>query len=168
MIVGFLGVVLVLDPFSLSAESFGFGAFACLAAAASYAASYVYIERYLAASNRFTSVTMAGAQLAASTVWLALAVPVAGLQPVSWRADAVWALLVLGVLGTGAAYLLNYRLIADLGSAKASTVIYLLPLVAVALGWLVLREPVGSLAGAGAALIVAGIYLVRQREHVSK
>jgi hypothetical protein len=48
--------------------------------------------------------------------------------------------IILGVLGTGIADVLNYRLIEDEGATAASTVTYLLPIVAVALGVVVLGE----------------------------
>ena len=50
-------------------------------------------------------------------------------------------ILMLGVLGTGVAYVLNYRIIADLGATKASLVTYIIPVVAVVVGILVLDEP---------------------------
>jgi hypothetical protein len=57
---------------------------------------------------------------------------------------------------------LNYRLIADEGPTVASVTTYLLPVVAVALGYAVLREPVG-LSVVGMLTILAGVYLVQRR-----
>ena len=41
------------------------------------------------------------------------------------------AIVLLGVVGTGFAYILNYRVIADLGATRASLVTYVIPVVAV-------------------------------------
>ena len=71
---------------------------------------------------------------------------------------------VLGLLGTGLAYVLNYQIIASDGATVASTVTYLLPVVAIILGVAVLGEPVSALALAGIALILAGVALTRKSD----
>jgi len=71
--------------------------------------------------------------------------------------------LALGVLGTGIAYVLNYRLIEDDGATAASTVNYLLPIVAVALGIVVLSEPAAWNLFVGAVIILAGVALSEGR-----
>ena len=68
---------------------------------------------------------------------------------------------ILGLIGTGAAYVLNYQIIASVGATVASTVPYLLPLVAIILGCLALSECVTLLGLAGIALILAGVALTR-------
>ena len=67
---------------------------------------------------------------------------------------------LLGVVGTGVAYVLNYRIIAELGATRASLVTYIIPVVAVAVGIVVLDEPFGWRIVAGGVLIIAGIFLV--------
>ena len=57
-------------------------------------------------------------------------------------AESVAAIAVLGVVGTGFAYVLNYQIITSEGATVASTVTYLLPVVAIVLGVLVLDETV--------------------------
>jgi EamA-like transporter family len=66
-------------------------------------------------------------------------------------------------LGTGLAYLLNYRLIQDEGATTASTVTYLLPIVAVILGAIVLSEPITWNLFAGTAIVLAGVAASDQR-----
>src|SRR6266540_2734024 len=58
-------------------------------------------------------------------------------------------------LSTGAAYVLNYRLIADEGATVASTVTYLIPIVALLLGAIVLGEPLTWNLFIGAAIVLA-------------
>ncbi len=85
-----------------------------------------------------------------------------GGQAITWRVDAVASVVVLGVLGTGAAYVLNYRLIADVGPTAASVVTYLLPVVAVALGAVFLAEtPTAAMVG-GTVLVLAGVLLTQR------
>ena len=77
--------------------------------------------------------------------------------------DAIAALLVLGVIGTGVAYVINYRIISDDGPVLASTVTYLLPVVAIILGALVLAEPITVQLAAGVAIVLAGVALTRRK-----
>jgi drug/metabolite transporter (DMT)-like permease len=91
-----------------------------------------------------------------------LATPFGGLTAPTWRADAAAALILLGVIGTGVAYVINYRIITDDGPVLASTVTYLLPVVAVILGALILAEPITVQLGAGVAIVLAGVALTRR------
>ena len=66
---------------------------------------------------------------------------------------------MLGVVGTAAAYLLYFALIAGAGAAYTSLVTYLVPPVALAYGALFLNERVGAAALAGLVLIFGGVAL---------
>ena len=72
-------------------------------------------------------------------------------------------MLWLGVFGSGVAYLIFFGLLARRGAGGTSVVAYLLPVFGVALGALVLSEPVDAPLLAGLALIVAGIALVNSK-----
>ncbi len=108
------------------------------------------------------SIMLSASQLAAGAGWMLLAMPFGGLVAPHWRWDAVAPLVVLGVLGTGVAYVLNYRLIADEGPTVASTTTYLLPVVAVVLGALVVNEPVTVSMVAGMLIVLGGVFLVQR------
>jgi drug/metabolite transporter (DMT)-like permease len=85
---------------------------------------------------------------------------------VSLTPTRVASILLLGVLGTGVAYVLNYRIIADIGATKASLVTYIIPVVAVVVGILVLDEPFEARLLVGGALTVAGIAAVNHKPRV--
>src|ERR671917_936449 len=88
------------------------GLLACLGASASYGLSYVYMGRYL--TNRgLPPLVLSTGQLIAASGLLLLAAPFGGFTAPTWRADAIAALLALGVIGTGVAYVINYRIISD-------------------------------------------------------
>ncbi len=59
--------------------------------------------------------------------------------------------------------MLNYQIITSEGATVASTVTYLLPVVAIVLGVLVLSESITVTALAGIALVLAGVALTRRR-----
>jgi hypothetical protein len=97
------------------------------------------------AGRGLSPLVLSAAQLTAATRLLLLVTPVTGLQPVQLTPAVLAAISILGALGTGAAYVLNYRLIADEGPTATSTVTYLLPVVAVALGIVFLGEPAAAI-----------------------
>jgi drug/metabolite transporter (DMT)-like permease len=68
--------------------------------------------------------------------------------------------LALALLASGVAFLLYFRLIADVGATRALTVTYLIPLFGVLWGWIFLGETLPAAALAGGALILAGTALV--------
>lgn len=157
---GFGGAALLLSPWE-GGGSLG-GSLACLAAAASYGLSYVYIGRRLVGRG-IPPLVLSAAQLVAATALLLPALAVAGRQTPHLDGGVLGALLLLGLGGTGLAYVLNYRLVADEGPTAASTVTYLIPVVAVALGVGALGEPLTWQLGAGTVAVLAGVALSQRR-----
>jgi drug/metabolite transporter (DMT)-like permease len=163
LLVGFVGAVVALAPWRTGAlTDLGAGQLACLLAAASYGVSYVYMRRFITGRG-FPALALAASQLTAATVLLAVTAPVTARQPVTLTAAVAASVLALGLLGTGAAYVINYRLIADEGATAASTVTYLLPIVALTLGTLVLKEGLSWTLFAGTALVLLGIAISEGR-----
>lgn len=103
------------------------------------------------------------AQLLVATAALAVVVVPLGEAPTSIPAPTLLAMLGLGVLGTGFAYVLLYRVVSLAGATTASTVTYLIPLVSTALGVAVLGEALTWNEPVGAALVLAGAWLTRPR-----
>jgi uncharacterized membrane protein len=108
-------------------------------------------------------VVLSACQLAAASVMLAITLAVTGVRTPHVMAVNVAAIAVLGVIGTGFAYVLNYQIITSEGATIASTVTYLLPVVAIVLGVLVLDESITVAVLAGIALVLAGVALTRRR-----
>ena len=162
LVIGFGGAVLIFAPWRAVSGLASIGAVACLAAAACYAVSYVYMDKFLARRG-IGPVVLSACQLGAASVWLAIALGVDGAPAPRLDATMVASVLILGLIGTGAAYVLNYQIIASVGATVASTVTYLLPVVAIILGFLVLGERITLAALAGIALILAGVALSRNR-----
>lgn len=157
---GLVGCLIILEPWAVDHTSMG-GAIACLGAAISYALSYIYMDRFLARRG-IPPLVLAASQLVMAAGWAVLLTPVAGRQSVHLTAAVFGAVATLGVLGTGVAYILNYRIITDEGPTAASAVTYLLPVVAVMLGILVLDEPAKAGLVFGAALVLLGVTLVHK------
>ena len=77
-------------------------------------------------------------------------------------AHAWLALIALGVLCTGIAYALYFRLLARLGPAKAMAVTFLIPAFAILWGILFLGESVSLVMAGGCAVILLGTALATQ------
>jgi drug/metabolite transporter (DMT)-like permease len=77
-----------------------------------------------------------------------------------WTGSSVFAVVWLGLLGSGLAYLCFFWLLARWGSTRTSMVAYLLPVVGIVLGFVVLNETIDGRVLLGTALIVGGVGLV--------
>ena len=159
---GFAGAVLIFTPWHTAGGLFSAGALQCLAASVSYAVSYIYMDRFRARRG-ISPVVLSACQLAAAAVMLAIALGVSGVQAPHVTAQSVAAIAVLGIIGTGFAYVLNYQIITSEGATVASTVTYLLPVVAIVLGVVVLGETITVTVLAGIALVLGGVALTRRR-----
>ncbi|RSS41570.1 DMT family transporter [Streptomyces sp. WAC08241] len=158
LVLGFAGVLLIFAPWSADSGLLGGGALALLGASASYAVAFAYMARRL--TGRGTApLTLSAAQLLTAAVLSAPAPAVGGPATVTWA--GALAVGVLGVLATGVTFHLNYRMIAEEGPTSAATVGYLLPVVSVALGALVLDEPLTVRVVTGMAVVLVGVGLTR-------
>ena len=133
----------------------GWAVLACLLACLCYGISASYTKRYL--SGLPPLVTAAGSQVGAT---LGLALPALWLWPARMPGTTAWlALLVVGVLSTGLAYILFFRLIEQAGPQRALSVTFLVPVFAVLYGVLFLGEVVTPWMLLCAAVIVCGTAL---------
>jgi drug/metabolite transporter (DMT)-like permease len=74
-------------------------------------------------------------------------------------AEVVVAVVLLGVVCTAVAFLIFFKLIAEIGAARATVITYVNPAVAVLLGVLVLDEPFTMAIAIGSLLVLAGSVL---------
>lgn len=161
LLVGFLGVVVVLGPWRDSSGSLA-GQLACLGAALSYAVGFVYVRRYLSPRG-LAPLALATAQLASAVVLQAMVTPFLAWQAPHVTGRVTLSIVVLGVLGTGLAYVLYFRLIADVGATNASAVNYVVPVVAVLVGVMLLGEPVTWNLLLGGLVVVVGMGYAENR-----
>src|SRR5262249_34277947 len=152
---GFIGVVVVLSPWRAGGGSLG-GQLAVLGAAASYAAQTVYIRRVLA-SRKIQPLALAASQLIVAMVLQALITPLHGWPSPAFTWPVIASIVLLGVVGTGAGYIIYFRLINDVGATTASTVNYLVPVTAVLIGALTLHEPIAPEMVLGAIIVLFGL-----------
>jgi drug/metabolite transporter (DMT)-like permease len=160
LVIGFAGVFgLAYSRAAVKAHADDAGALlavlACIAGTVSYGFSANYTKRSLTGVAPLA--VAAGSQLGAA---LALLVPTVLLWPARLPSAAAWTnLALLAVLCTGVAYILYFRLIANVGPANAITVTYLVPAFAVAWGTIFLGETLGPQTIAGCVVILLGTSL---------
>ncbi|MGH8852358.1 MAG: DMT family transporter [Casimicrobiaceae bacterium] len=129
--------------------------FACLAAALCYGLASVYVKARMQGVPSFAIALHS--QLIAAVV-LAPALPLATLPAMPTPLVAA-NVLGLALASTAVAYLLYFRLIADIGPARALTVTFLIPMFGVLWGIVFLDETLAANTMSGCALILAGTWL---------
>jgi drug/metabolite transporter (DMT)-like permease len=153
---GVAGVAILvgLDPSILHDEDY-LAMFLALGAAFSYGIA----TNYAKSATKVDPFANAHGSMWAATLLIAPAVPFVSnaVVPSVTVAAAVFA---LGVLCSGIAYLLYFRLIADIGAAPALTVTYLIPVFGILWGHLILSEPIGWHTIIGAGIVIIGTALV--------
>ena len=131
------------------------GTLAVIVASISYAISTLYIQTLL---DNVHNDVLAAASVTWGAIFLApLGAAQAPLHVPSWGVIA--SVLALALLGTVAGQLLYFRLVYRYGSARASLVVYLLPVTALFYGALLLGEPITASALVGLVLILTGTAL---------
>ena len=161
LVVGFGGLVLVVAPWRDAGGSLG-GELACFGAAVSYAISFVYVRRFLTPRG-LAPLALAAGQLLVAVLLQAAVSPLLEWGPVHLTGRVVASILLLGALCTGLAYVLYFRLIADLGATTASAVNYVVPIAAVLIGAVLLGEPVTWNVVAGGLIVLAGMGYAENR-----
>jgi drug/metabolite transporter (DMT)-like permease len=157
ILIGAIGVALVARPAEGEAGSmFMWALAACLCASFAYGMTGVLIQKWGAGVP--SQGIAVGAQLSAAVALLPLLPIVPPLAAPS--AVVVANLLGLGVLASGVALLLYFRLMADIGATRALTVTFLVPVFGLLWGMLFLDESLTASGMAGAVLVLSGTLLV--------
>jgi drug/metabolite transporter (DMT)-like permease len=163
ILLGVIGVAVIsgvwrgLDaPQSLIAQG------ALLAATACYGFGLSYMRRFLA-NTGVSALSFSFSYIAVGALVMIALTPVVAWSPVRWDPWVFAAILMLGCLGTGIAYIWNQNTLRSWGPTRASTVTYITPVVGVILGIAVLGERVTWNEPVGALVVFAGILLAQGR-----
>jgi drug/metabolite transporter (DMT)-like permease len=152
--VGGVALLVGFDPSTLRA-----GAPLAIALALAAAFSYGIATHYAKSARKVEPFANAHGSMWAATLLIAPALPFAPATAAP-SATVALAVLALGIVCSGIAYLLYFRLVPDLGPASALTVTFLVPVFGVLWGHLALDEPLGWNTLAGALVVIAGTALV--------
>ncbi|WP_420957282.1 DMT family transporter [Burkholderia gladioli] len=164
LVVGFAGVLLLVGNQVLAPEGSTDGASAgatALAAAAALGATLLYgiaanyTKRKLSGVNSLINAT--GTMTGATLLLLPFALATWPAAPAS--AQAWGAVIALGILCTGVAYLIFFYLIAHVGPSRTITVTFVIPIFGILWGALFLGETVAPIMLAGCAVVLLGTAL---------
>jgi drug/metabolite transporter (DMT)-like permease len=158
--VGFVGIVLISLPSIDEGPSAAWGVALILVATSCYGLA-VHIAAPLQA--RYGSLAVMGRMLALATIWTA-PFGLWGLRDSHVELRPILAVSVLGVVGTGLAFLLMGSLMGRVGSVRSSFITYLIPVVSLFLGVAFQDDHVELLALLGVVLVVAGAVLASRQE----
>lgn len=162
---GFVGVVVLLNPWAIEGSSGLLGQLASLGAAACYGGGYVTLRRVIA-KHEISPITLAAMQVGIGASLFLLATPwIAATRAPDLTGRVVLCMLLLGCVGTGIAYIFNNNVVRSMGATTASMVTYVNPIVGVTLGVIVLSESVHWNEPVGALLVIGGILLGQERGH---
>lgn len=167
LLIGFAGVLTVLGAWR------GLGAnpipsiLALLAAVTCYGFSFPYSRKYVL-PHKLRPEALATTQVSLAAVTLFPFFLIDGVARYQFRIGPVAAMLALGILGTGYAYIWNFQILAAAGSAIASSVTYVTPVVAVIVGVLFLSEPVTWNEPIGGAIVLLGAAISQGRIKINR
>jgi drug/metabolite transporter (DMT)-like permease len=163
MFMGLAGVALLVGVESVSSLGEFLGSVAMIGAAACYALSSFVVKRY----KGLTSVTTSWLSITVASV-LTLPAAIATAPSEMPGARALLAVGALGVIGTALAFVIFYKLIAEVGAGRASLVSYLAPGIALFYGALLLDEPITAASVGGLALILGGVALASRKPKAAR
>jgi drug/metabolite transporter (DMT)-like permease len=158
--VGFAGVLLVTLSEATGASGSPAGIGLLVLATILYAVAF---NLAIPLTQRYGSLPVL---LRAQLVAIAVVLPFGlwGLRSSEWDWQGAGAMVLLGVFGSGLAFVASTTLGARAGPTRGAIPIYFLPVVALALGVLVRGEPIVPVAVGGIALVIAGAWLSSRRE----
>ena len=135
-----------------------------LLGSASVGLSFVYAKRFVSDLD-IPPVALATYQVGLALVTLIVLTDLDGITAITDdRRAAIVVVIGLGVLGTGVAYILYYFIVDQLGAVTASSTTYIPPVVALAIGWLLVGEPLDIVDAAAVLLILTGVVVLRSQK----
>jgi drug/metabolite transporter (DMT)-like permease len=160
LVVGLVGVVAISAPSAGDSDSQAIGVALVLLATVMYGLS---INIAVPMQQKYGSLPMMMWMLTLATIWTA-PYGLVGLAGSSWSRASFAAVLVLGVVGTGLAFVIMGSLAGSVGPTRASFITYVIPVVALALGVVFRGDAVSFVAVSGSVLVIAGALLASRRE----
>ena len=156
IVVGLVGVLVVLGAWQGFGSNNPLAILALLVAITLYGIGTPYVRKYITPLNLPTEVSVFG-QIGTAAITLLpvylLTGPVFTSTP---DLQSVASIVTLGALGSGFAYLLYYKILDVVGSAIASSVTYITPVIAVVLGVLLLGEELHWYEPVGGLIVILG------------
>ena len=162
LLIGFLGVLTVLGAWQGLGENPAGAVIALLCAVACYGISFPYSRKFVL-PKKIQAESLAAGQLTMGALTLLPLYLIDGIAKDNFQPGPVLAMLTLGILGSGFAYIWNFKIMEAAGSAIASTVTYVTPVVAVIVGIIFLGEGITWYEPVGGLIVLLGAAIGQQR-----
>jgi drug/metabolite transporter (DMT)-like permease len=157
--IGFCGVVLCVGPDALTGfDPASLGQLAVLAAALSYSLANVYTRMFI--RDLAPEVSAAGMLTGASLWILPAALYVEGVPTLSYSLPVWGAIFWLAAIAAAVAFLIYYKVMAEVGAGNFSLVTLMIPPIAIALGALIYAEKLALTAYAGFIVLALGLLVL--------
>jgi len=167
LLLGFLGVLTVLGAWKGLGDNPLWAILILLAAVTCYGFSFPYSRRFILPAQLAPEV-MAATQVTLGAITLLPLFLINGIAKSEFMLGPVLAMVALGVFGSGFAYIWNFTIMRAAGSAIASSVTYVTPLVAVLVGFIFLNEIPHWYEPVGALVVLLGAAIAQGRIPLSK
>ena len=154
--IGLLGVLVVLGAWQGFGENNPLAILAMLIAVILYGIGTPYVRKYVTPLNLATEVSVFGQIGTAALTLLPIYLLSGPLITDVPNIQSLIAIVTLGALGSGVAYLLYYKILDVVGSAIASSVTYITPVIAVILGVILLGEKLHWYEPVGGVIVILG------------
>jgi drug/metabolite transporter (DMT)-like permease len=162
LLTGFLGVLVVLGAWQGLGSNPIEAVLALLLAVTCYGVSFPYSRKHLI-PHKIRAESLAAGQLTIGALTLAPFYIFGGIENKGLPVGPVLAMLALGVLGSGFAYIWNFKIMAAAGSAIASSITYASAVVAVLVGIIFLGEEIYWYEPVGGVIVLLGAAIGQQR-----
>jgi len=162
ILIGFTGVLTVLGAWKGLGDNPLWAILILLAAVTCYGFSFPYSRRFVL-PHKLAPESIAAGQVTLGALTLLPFFIYNGVEKYEYQTASVLAMIALGVFGSGFAYIWNFKVMALAGSAIASSVTYLTPVVAVIVGAIFLQEKIHWYEPVGALIVLLGAAIGQNR-----
>ena len=159
---GFLGVATVMGIWQGLGDNPIAYVLCLLLAVTCYGFAFPYSRRFVM-PYKLEPTPMATVQLICASAVLLPGYLVDGIAKDQYEVTPLLSMLCLGVFGSGFAYIWNFQIIKEAGSAIASSVTFVTPVVAVIAGIIFLGEEIAWYEPVGALIVLFGAAIAQER-----
>ena len=167
LFIGFLGVLTVLGAWNGLGDNPLWAIVVLMSAVTCYGISFPYTRRFVMPYG-LKSESIVSMQLLLAAVTLLPFFLFNGVERYEYMPGPLLAMLALGIFGSGLAYLWNFKVMELAGSAIASSVTYLTPVVAIIVGIIFLGEKVTWYEPVGGLIVLLGAAIAQERISLRK
>ena len=161
--IGLVGLVVIIAPWTITDLGGSFwGQVAALSAAVMYGFSGTYLKKFVFPAG-VSAKAISIIEVAAAATFMLLLTPFLAVGPVTIDWTTIAAIGVIGLGGTGLAYLWFNDVLDSWGPTRASSVTYVMPIVGIMLGVVFLGETLHWYEPVGGAIVIAGVLIMRRQ-----